>query len=547
MNSIMKKTSLSIFALLIWANTAISQAADLYVSPDGNHTPPFANWAQAATNIQAAVDAATEGDTVYLADHTYVLRGSVTVDKAITIKGFNGPENCIVDGRNNIRCFDISDASLVDLTIQRGFVRGASLGDPARRYGGGVYARNCMISNCVFRENGGNQGLHGILPAGAALAARDGCVVSDCTFYDNNKGGDGFSDPSTVHVGNGSLIERCIIRDNVTSVGALDCDHSTVVQCQIYRNQYRGVTMIGGTMRDCQIFDNEGSPEVIAIVVGSAVTPSREGGGVHITDGGVASRCLIQNNSSRIGGGVYIENGTLRNSLVLDNRSHYDREHPPGFLGFPADGGGVYFKGRGNLENCTVLNNISSHTTGGVFWEASFDPEDETVIRNNILYSNSGFNLPAEANVVTLQHNCIQDATRLANGNINSDPQVSEDYRLSESSPCRDTGSNQSWMTGSGDYAGITRMVNGNVDMGAMEFVEPVVITQIQYAEEQVTLNWTSSPGASYQLETTDDLSENSWERVGPAVTATGIVSSQTETVVPGPLRFYRYRHVLFE
>ena len=295
MNSIMTRTSLSIFTALIWANTAITQAADLYVSPDGNHTPPFANWTQAATNIQAAVDTAEDGDTVYLADHTYSLKETITVDKAITIKGFNGPDDCVVDGRNEIRCFDISDASLVDLTVQHGFIRGGFLGDPNRRYGGGVYARNCVISGCVFRENGGSQGLHGILPAGAALAARDGSVVSDCIFYDNNKGGDGFSDPSTVHVGNGSLIERCIIRNNITSVGALDCDHSTVVRCQIFSNQYRGVTMAGGSMRDCQVFDNEGSPMVIAIVVGSAVTPSKQGGGVHISEGAVVTRCLIQN------------------------------------------------------------------------------------------------------------------------------------------------------------------------------------------------------------------------------------------------------------
>ena len=542
----MKKTSLSILAALTWASAAITQAADLYVSPDGNHTPPFANWAQAATNIQAAVDAATDGDTVYLADHTYLLKETVTVSKAITIKGYNGPDDCVVDGQNDVRCFDISDANLVDLTVQHGFIRGGSLGDPETRYGGGVYARSSVVSNCVFRENGGSQGLHGILPAGAALAARDGSVVSDCTFYDN-KGGDGFSDPSTVHVGNGSLIERCIIRNNVTSVGALDCDHSTVVQCLIYGNQYRGVTMLGGTMRDCQIFDNEGSPSVITIVVGSAVTPSNQGGGVHISEGGVVTRCLIQNNGSRIGGGAYIANGTLRNSLVLDNLSHYDPEHPPGYFDVPSDGGGIYVHGRGQLENCTVLSNVSSHTTGGVFWESSFDPVDETVIRNNILYSNSGFNLPADAYVVTLQHNCIQDGTRLKDGNINSDPLVAADYRLSESSPCRDTGTNQAWMAGSGDYAGITRVVNGDVDMGALEFAAPLVITNIQYADEQVTLNWTSSPGAVYQLEGSDGLSANAWENVGAAVTATGPVSSQTEAVGPRLRRFYRSRHVLIE
>ena len=103
-------------------------------------------------------------------------------------------------------------------------------------------------------------------------------------------------------------------------------------------------------------------------------------------------------------------------------------------------------------------------------------------------------------------------------------------------------------MTGSGDYAGITRVVNGDVDMGALEFVAPLVITEIQHAGEQVTLSWTSSPGAapiSSREPTT--LSANSWKKIGDAVTATGTVSSQTEAVVPRLRRFYRYRHVLFE
>lgn len=305
--------------------------------------------------------------------------------------------------------------------------------------------------------------------------------------------------------------------------------------------------MIGGTMRDCQIFDNEGSPSVIAFTVGSAVTPSNQGGGVYISEGGVVTRCLIQNNSSRIAGGAYIENGMLGNSLILGNRSHYDPEHPPGYFDVPSDGGGIYIQGRGSLENCTVLDNLSSHTTGGVFWKSSFDPVDETVIRNNIIYSNSGFNLPIAAYVVTLEHNCIQNGTKLKDGNINSDPLVTENYRLSKSSPCRDTGTNQEWMIENGDYAGIKRVVNGDVDMGALEFVAPLVITQIQHAEEQITLSWTSSPGATYQLEVADDLSTNSWKKIGDAVTATGTASSQTEAVIHRSRCFYRYRHVLFK
>ena len=75
----------------------------------------------------------------------------------------------------------------------------------------------------------------------------------------------------------------------------------------------------------------------------------------------------------------------------------------------------------------------------------------------------------------------------------------------------------------------------------------PLIITQIQHTDEQVTLSWTSSPGASYQLEEADDLSTNSWDKIGAVVTATGTVSSQTETVVPRFRHFYRCKHVLFD
>ena len=42
-----------------------------YVSLAGAHTPPFTNWLSAATNIQAAVDAAVPGDSVLVASGIY--------------------------------------------------------------------------------------------------------------------------------------------------------------------------------------------------------------------------------------------------------------------------------------------------------------------------------------------------------------------------------------------------------------------------------------------------------------------------------------------
>src|SRR5436309_11055652 len=73
-----------------------------------NPTPPYTNWATAATNIQDAVDAAVMGDEIAVTNGIYGTGGRATagdttinrvaVDKPLSLRSINGPQFTAIDG-----------------------------------------------------------------------------------------------------------------------------------------------------------------------------------------------------------------------------------------------------------------------------------------------------------------------------------------------------------------------------------------------------------------------------------------------------------------
>ena len=85
-----------------------------YVSLSGTHVSPFTNWHTAATNIQAAVDVAVDGDMVLVTNGVYdsggtvkpgyQLRNRVYITNAITLQSVKGSAVTVIDGRGTCRC-----------------------------------------------------------------------------------------------------------------------------------------------------------------------------------------------------------------------------------------------------------------------------------------------------------------------------------------------------------------------------------------------------------------------------------------------------------
>ena len=153
------------------------------------------------------------------------------------------------------------------------------------------------------------------------------------------------------------------------------------------------------------------------------------GGGLlcYFTSHAILTNVVISNNESTNGYGGGIAVGDISEpfifyTLISDNTSVY--------------GGGVYFeKGNCDLINCTIVNNNASIDGGGVY---CYDPSNK--IENSILWNNYPNQLVFDSDITYTDFQSGWPGT----GNIDLDPLFvdasNEDYYLTSSSPCIDSG-----------------------------------------------------------------------------------------------------------
>ena len=303
-------------AVMLWLGALSVRAEYFYVTTNSVPVPPYTNWANAATNIQDAVNVATNaGDIVLVSNGVYTTTtpvfmvgtsNIVALTNAITLKSVSGPATTVINGYQDARCVFISRKATLDgFTVRNGSVNYSS------SEGGGIYIHwrgtndadeshhGGTVTNCIVYDNYAS-----VNGGGISIFNATG-IVANCTIYSNTAKYDGGGMKANT-ANSGSMINNCVFWGNKTM------DFTTGIQGGGGLFIYRGTI----TVKNCLFYRNDSY---------------RSGGGVLLSTynpGIILESCTITSNTaSDIAGGLCITttaaavDAVVRNLIVWDNYS----------------------------------------------------------------------------------------------------------------------------------------------------------------------------------------------------------------------------------
>jgi len=470
------RVAILVFLVLLFLTVNVQAGTNYYVddangndfwdglSPvwDGTHGPK--------KTIQAGVNAASNNDTVIVADGTYNGSGNrdINCNKSIIIRSANGKNSCFINcGGEPLdphRGFFLASGSF-GITVE-----GFSIYSGWENQGGGIYCstgscptiRDCSISSNAAQDGGG---IYCTTDSNPTIA---NCKVS-YNRCENGGSGAGIYIYNTI-----ASIGNCEINSNSDAmygggIYSKSTNPLSIGSCRIKGNS----AFEGGAGIYCK--DGTINISKSEIINNSAFTdPSTGcGGGLWLENcvGPSLDECLIKENTvGGLGGGVYLKNTdgiTIAHCLILDNQTYEN------------DGGGVYCSGDYNARiiNCIIAENNTSCNGAGLYVgnysnmsivnstfaenSASLDgdsiatdsSENNLSIHNTIIWDGNDSIYNAGGSATIINYSNVQGGWLGAGvSNINTDPCFVDpglkwvpdyengDYHLMWSSPCINTG-----------------------------------------------------------------------------------------------------------
>jgi parallel beta-helix repeat protein len=294
-----------------FTNAIMAYPVIVYVATNGAHVAPFESWANAATNLQAAVDVAGAGiSTVLVGDGTYRIASPVAITRGITVASQNGAGATVVAGRwpqSTNRCFTITAAGAVldGLTITNGCSRDFE--------GGGVNMTAAgIVRNCVFI---GNRSEGTSASGGGGISFSAGSVIN-CLFQNN--AAVNYNGGAVIMSGASSLLSNCVVVGNTANLagGGLYQSAGLVTHCVMSNNVSGTVggglykwSSAAGAIQNCLIAGNRAGSSAGGLYIGTS-------------GGATVQNCTIADNVAVTwAGGLEVLVGTVRNCIIDGNAS----------------------------------------------------------------------------------------------------------------------------------------------------------------------------------------------------------------------------------
>ncbi|WP_284141611.1 GLUG motif-containing protein [Virgibacillus sp. LDC-1] len=420
------------------------------------------SWADAFGTLQEALNIATAGDEIWIAEGTYVptkaldendertktfqMKNDVTIYGGFPANGnptmserdpkvyetiLNGEyepsERAYHVFNHRYSQSTLDDTAVLDgVTITKGFADGQNSN---HQHGGGMYNRNAnpTLRNVIFKDNRAENGGGAVYNFGASP------TLTDVLFTGN------------ISLGSGGAMANAGGKPHLERV-------------QFFRNE----ATFGG-----------------AIANYSSSKP-------------MIKNVTIHGNGALYGGGLYMYNSspTLMNVLMHGNIAVYHSDSPSS-----GKGGAVYIAddSQSTFINSTITDNKAGRSGHGIYAGGTENAHPETIIQNSIIWGNHGDSIFNNHGAVAHISNSLiegsggssawkKDFGTDKGNNLDVDPMFVDpslnDFRLKKDSPSIMGGNNEFLPADlSTDLDGNDRIKNSIVDIGAYEYQEVIVKT----------------------------------------------------------------------
>ncbi len=274
--------------------------------------------------IQAAIDDASDGDTIIIADGTYSGEGNYDIDfkgKSITLKSENGPKKCMIDCAKLGRAFDFHSGEDANSILDGFTIKNGSINN----YGGAVIctASSPTIKNCIFLEN------CAIEYGGAIMNIYSSSpLIIDCEFHGNSAGS------SNSSIANGGAICN-LVKSNPTMINCTFTGNLAIYNGGAIYNEDNCNPVI----EKCKFYTNN----------------AQHGGGIYNYNNCIPliKNCIMNKNSAQYGGAIKNSEAqvTLLNCTIAENYADL--------------GGGIWnaWNSASELLNCILWNNSDQYGT----------------------------------------------------------------------------------------------------------------------------------------------------------------------------------------